>query len=171
VTSLPSHSPVAYPANTPGAGSQPPSPPVPGDFSESADPSSPAETEPRTAESSLVVRGDFQVTFYHQGDFAAFNACEAWLKERGFSVGPLQGNSPIGVLLGEGISIGKWKNLSGEDLNDLHAKIMPASISASMKGGPVKVILRSTVHSEVASAFRSDPEDIAARQHVEGKAA
>lgn len=168
MTALPSSPPSSLAVETSRAGSTAPKPlPARDTLSKSADPSSPAETEPRATQSSLVARGDFQVVFHHYGDFAAFAACEAWLKARGFSVGPLMGNSPVGIVHGAGIIIAKWKNLSGEDLNDLHAKIMPANIAASMRGGPVKVILRSTVHSDVAAAFRSDPVDTAAREHVE----
>lgn len=140
-------------------------------YVDSADAPSPAssETVPRTSgSSSPAVRGDTQVTFSDAGDFAALYAAQAWLKARGFSYGEMQGNSPIAILHGNGISIAKWKNLSAEELNDVHGKIMPSTLVASMRGGPVTIYLRSTVHSYVAAAFRSDPVDTAAREHVEG---
>lgn len=126
-----------------------------------------ADREPRTVTSSPV-RGVNSVSFYDRGDFAAIDAARAWLKERGFSYGPMQDNAPIAVMHGKW-KIGKWKTLSPEDLNDIHARIMPAAMTASMRGGPVTIRLRSTVHSDVRTAFDSDPDDVAAQAHVEGR--
>lgn len=169
-TTLSSHSPgVQSSAMEPRTGDPSPNPPpVRGPLSESAV-SSPADTAPR-AVIPPAARGDNFALFEDRGDYAAFNACKAWLEARGFSVGPLQGNSPVKAMLGDAEEVKAWKFQSAEDLNDLHVKIMPKGLAASMRGGPVIAQLRSTVHSGVAAAFRSDPVDTAAREHVEGVA-
>lgn len=126
-----------------------------------------ADREPRSGQYLPPERGDYSATFRDGGDFVAIDNAIAWLKARGFSVGEMQSNEPIGIFLGE-VTIGKWRTLSAEDHNDLHGKILPASISASMRSGPVTILIRRGAHSAVIEAFRSEAEDRAARAHVEG---
>ena len=54
------------------------------------------------------------VCFEQWGDFAANDAAERWLSERGYSVGRMQRGAPRGVLYGDH-DIQKWRNLSKPD--------------------------------------------------------
>jgi len=103
-------------------------------------------------------RGEYSITFRNDGDFAAIEAAIAWLKKRGFSVGEMQRDDPIGVVFGD-VTIHKWRTLSAEDRNDLHGKIMPSTPAASMRGGPVTFHLRRSSASSVIEAFRSEQVD------------
>jgi hypothetical protein len=61
----------------------------------------------------------FSKTFESQEDFEALRQAESFLAERGFSVGSMQGDEPIGVMHGN-CRISKWLNLSHEDRASLH---------------------------------------------------
>lgn len=52
-------------------------------------------------------------------DFATIREAEDYLRERGFSVGRLQGPAPRGIMLGE-IDIQKWRNLDRRHRLALH---------------------------------------------------
>jgi len=122
---------------------------------QAADPGAPV---PEALTRDKPERRDFDVTFRNDGDFAAIDAAIAWLKDRGFSVGEMQRDDPIGVLFGD-VEIHKWRTLSAEDRNDLHGKIMPSTPAASMRGGPVTFHLRRSSASSVIEAFRSEQVD------------
>lgn len=173
-------SPADPPAEKPRAGNTPTQPrPARGAPSQSAA-SSPAETEPRTATSSHVVRGDYSVRFTHPGEHEAMHAAEDWCKARGFSVGALQADAPRGILLGD-VSIAKWRNLDGQDREDLHG-VMEAPWR-TWRSGPVTITIRRDAPAAVIEAFRSEPEpadaageeqshptDCAAQAHIGGRA-
>lgn len=92
-------------------------------------------------------------TFDQPGEFASIGACERWLKQRGFSVGSHQRGAPIGILHGD-VSIAKWRNLDGEDIENLHGRI--TSPTLSYREGPVTVSIRPDAPRAVIDAFLSD---------------
>ena len=121
---------------------------------QSADPSSPADREPRT-DSPSPVRGDHQITFEDSGsEFSALHEAEAWLKARGFSAGHLQAGAPIGVMLGC-VDIQKWRNLDNEDRADLHGFIK--SETMRYRNGSVTAYIRRDAPHDVVEAFNTDP--------------
>lgn len=83
--------------------------------------------------------------------FATRAEAEEFLRERGFSVGRMQGASPRGILLGDW-DIQKWRNLSRADREVLHGVMQRGPIV----DGPVTVTI---------SAFASVEAHIAIRQN------
>ena len=76
------------------------------------------------------------LTFSEPGDFVAYNTAVKWLDDRGYSVGSMQRDDPIGIVLGP-CDIGKWRNLSPDDKASLDGKI-----TGSKRSGPVTVFLK-----------------------------
>ena len=70
-------------------------------------------------------------TFNQTGDFEAYHAAEAWLKENGYSAGSMCGDQPIGILKGD-VYIPKWRNLTNSDKRILHGRL-----TGDMRIGPV----------------------------------
>jgi len=75
--------------------------------------------------------------FDRVGDFAATYDAEAWLKNHGYSFGPMQRGSPRGIMKGD-VDIGKWRNLSIEEINQLDG-----SITGDGRNGPIFVSTKS----------------------------
>lgn len=100
---------------------------------------------------------NFTKTFTNPGDFDAMYAAEAWLKERGFSVGRGQAGSPRGILYGD-FNIQKWKNLRPSDIAALHGQMVGG------RGGPVTVTLFEVVAPIVPELFSGI--DAAARNRL-----
>ena len=90
-------------------------------------------------------------------NFGSLEAARDYLARRGFSFGPLQGGSPIGILLGEAV-IGKWSRLSPEDRADLHG-VMTA-VAGDYRRGAVTIAIRPDAPSAVIEAFRSTPDSV-----------
>lgn len=82
----------------------------------------------------------FQMKFTDIGDFKACREAERWCKERGLSVGEMQGSAPRGILLGS-YDIQKWRNLSEEDKDALDGEM-----TGSMREGHVTVTLKNLPH-------------------------
>lgn len=55
----------------------------------------------------------------HKDNFEALRAAEKWLEENGFSIAPLCGFYPVGVMKGEHC-IAKWRNLTRAEIERLH---------------------------------------------------
>lgn len=79
------------------------------------------------------------------GDFAACREAEAWLRERGFSVGRMQGPAPRGILRGD-VDIQKWRNLSAGERRALDGRM-----TGNMRNGPVCIEISDEVISQVAA--------------------
>lgn len=61
----------------------------------------------------------FEKTFPCDGiPFTATNAAEAWLEDRGYSVGSMCVGSPRGILKGDFL-ISKWRGLSSKQILEL----------------------------------------------------
>ena len=73
--------------------------------------------------------------FDQSGTFSALHAALNWLQERGYSVGRLCNDAPIGFKQGEW-DISKWWNLSSEDKGVLDGAV----ISDDFRSGPVTVM-------------------------------
>lgn len=73
--------------------------------------------------------------FTQKGDFAAIHAAESYCKSKGFSVGRMDGDSPIALVKRSMNYIAKWHNLSHEDRESLDGIIE----SEDFREGPVKV--------------------------------
>lgn len=67
--------------------------------------------------------------------FSALRSAEKYLKDKGYSVGPMCGDEPIGFLRGD-YNIMKWRNLSESDRFQLDGKI----ISDNFRDGNVRII-------------------------------
>lgn len=81
------------------------------------------------------------IVFEGKKDFEAFfKACD-FLKSRGFSVGSMQRDDPIGIRRGDW-DIAKWRNLSEDDMSKLDG-----TIKGNMREGPL------TVHITGAAAY------------------
>jgi hypothetical protein len=72
-------------------------------------------------------------TFDQQGDFAACDAAESWLREGGYSVGSCERGSPRGIMRGD-VPIAKWRNLSPRE-----RKTLDGIMRGDMRNGPVTV--------------------------------
>ena len=73
-------------------------------------------------------------TFESKEDFGAFREAEEFCRERGFSVGSMQRDEPIGIARGD-FYIAKWYNLSAQDKTRLDGVIV-----GEKRNGPVVVI-------------------------------
>lgn len=120
------------------------------------------DRDPRSE--SSPERGKFSVVFRDLGDWAALNACREFLAARDFSAGETQVGAPIAVMHGE-VKIGKYRTLSPEDLEFIHGRI-----DGDLRAGPVTVTIRGDAPVAAIEAFRSDPPDLCAQMHIEGRA-
>lgn len=84
----------------------------------------------------LVGKLTFEKVFTSLKTFSAFYAAEAFCKERGFSVGSMQREAPIGVIRGD-YNVQKWRNLRPEDKKALDGFI----VGEDKRNGPVTVLL------------------------------
>lgn len=82
--------------------------------------------------------------------FEAFRTAEEFLANRGFSVGSMQRDDPIGVMYGD-CSIAKWRNLSAMERIGLHGVIQ-----GNKRFGPVTVVIFDTAPMEAQSAFAKE---------------
>ena len=80
-------------------------------------------------------KGRERLVFTEAGEWAAKQACDRFLAERGFSVGSPQAGSPRGVLFGD-YSIQKWRNLRPADRDALHALV-----TGDGRYGPITVTI------------------------------
>jgi len=81
-----------------------------------------------------VPEGNKTLTWTMSDDFEAYNAAEHWLTDRGFSIGRLNGDAPVGFKEGDW-DIAKWWNLSASDIKQLDGVIT----SPDFRHGPVTV--------------------------------
>ena len=79
--------------------------------------------------------GRERLVFTEAGEWAAKQACERFLSERGFSIGRSQAASPRGVLFGD-YNIQKWRNLRPADRDTLHALV-----TGDGRYGPVTITI------------------------------
>lgn len=77
-----------------------------------------------------------KIAFTEAGDFAACRAAERWCRERGISVGRMQGPAPRGLLFGDHYDIQKWRNLRPDE-----RAALDGVMTGSMRAGPVYVEL------------------------------
>ena len=75
-------------------------------------------------------------------EFEAERAAKKALEACGFSLGELQRDERRGVMFGD-YAISKWRNLSKQDIADLHGVYKRA-----FRDGPVKITFRETCPSE-----------------------
>lgn len=67
--------------------------------------------------------------------FVAFEEARSWLQARGFSVGRMQREDPIGIMMGDH-DIQKWRHLSKEDREELDG-----ILTGDKRHGPITVEL------------------------------
>lgn len=75
----------------------------------------------------MVIEGfNFKKEFPHvQGeDWSSLDAASAWARERGFTVGSMERNRPIGIML-DCEYISKWGGLTHEERSQLDGMIVP----------------------------------------------
>lgn len=82
-----------------------------------------------------------EIVFEGKKDFEAFYKARDFLESRGFSVGSMQGDDPIGIRRGDW-DIAKWRNLSEDDMSKLDG-----TITGNKREGPL------TVHITGAAAY------------------
>ncbi len=87
-----------------------------------------------------------EMVFDDAGEFVAFGKAVAWLKERGYSVGSMQREAPIGVMYGD-VSIAKWRNLSASEIAALDGTIT----GESKRNGPVTISLKARGGTKVTA--------------------
>lgn len=75
----------------------------------------------------------FAKVFRQEGTFVALHAAEKYCEERGFSVGRVQREAPIGIRLGD-YDIQKWRNLRSGERGQLDGVIV-----GDKRNGPVTV--------------------------------
>lgn len=73
------------------------------------------------------------IVFDRPGDFEACNAAEKWCRDRGISVGEMQGPVPRGLLVGD-FWIAKWGNLNAAEKRALNGRM-----TGDMRHGPVTI--------------------------------
>lgn len=73
------------------------------------------------------------IVFDRTGDFEACNAAEKWCRDRGISVGEMQGPAPRGLLVGD-FWIAKWRNLNAAEKRALNGRM-----TGDMRHGPVTI--------------------------------
>ena len=56
-------------------------------------------------------------------DFSGWIAAKAWCTENGYSYGYLQGDSPVGIALGD-VEIPKWRHITRSDREQLDGVIV-----------------------------------------------
>ena len=79
------------------------------------------------------------ITFDGGGWFVAYDKASAYLYERGFSVGRMQGPDPIGIIFGS-YDIQKWRNLRATERLALHG-----TMTGDKRNGPVTVRIKSAL--------------------------
>ena len=87
------------------------------------------------------------ITFDMPGDFQASYAAEAWLRERGFSIGSSQSGAPRAIWFGD-CYISKWRGLNQADKLEMHAKM-----TGDGRSGPVLIDLMPRATAEAIAAF------------------
>lgn len=107
-------------------------------------------TQSTATRTSLSERAPIKV-FDQPGEFAACRAAEEWLACRGFSVGRMQGRDPRGILFGD-YDIQKWRSLnSGQRI------ALDATMTGSMRNGPITVQILPFARNEAIAAFTREP--------------
>ena len=74
--------------------------------------------------------------FSGAGDFDAMHAAERYLRQRGFSIGQLQGPAPRAIMFGAYDFIAKWRNLTPAERKSSHGQM-----TGDMRSGPVTVTI------------------------------
>jgi hypothetical protein len=94
---------------------------------------------------------DITLPFIQKGDFAAVGAAMLYLRQRGFSIGPMQASEPIAILYGANLCIGKWRTIT-----ELQRAVAHGTIEAAdMRTGPVTVTIRSRAPAAARLAVTS----------------
>lgn len=95
------------------------------------------------------------IVFEGKKDFEAFyKACD-FLKDRGFSVGSMQRDDPIGIRYGNW-DIAKWRNLAEDDISKLDG-----TITGNKREGPVTV---SITNADVLSHIGEGSQEVTDKQ-------
>lgn len=71
-------------------------------------------------------------TFTGDGDFEAMRKAEAYIRDKGWTVGPNQRGAPRGVMFSDEYAIAKWRNLGPE-----HRRQLDAVLIGSGRYGPL----------------------------------
>ena len=85
----------------------------------------------------------FTKVFDQKGTFQALYACEAWLRDNGYSYGSSCRGCPTGVLKGDFI-IAKWLNLNKKEREGVHG-----TIDGNFREGPVRLHLKTAPDQEL----------------------
>lgn len=80
----------------------------------------------------------FKKVFESDEDFMASHAAEAWVRERGYSVGSRQRGAPTAIYKGD-CDVAKWRNLSRQEQQQADGLMTTAD--PSYRKGPVTVEL------------------------------
>lgn len=97
-----------------------------------------------------------ELEFNEDGDFNAFYAAHHWLRERGYSIGSMCMDMPIGILKGDWC-IAKWRNLNAKERNQLDGQL----ISKDFRKGPVVIRLKdSATAAEIKSGDRLQQKNL-----------
>ena len=95
-----------------------------------------------------------EIEFNQTGDFSAVNAARNWLRDRGYSIGSMCMDMPIGILKGDW-SIAKWRNLTMKERKQLDGQM----VSSDFRDGPVIIQLKdAATDQEIKSGKRIKQE-------------
>lgn len=72
-------------------------------------------------------------------DFEALDKARLWLKENGYSYGPLQADAPTGILFGS-FEISKWRGMSKSEVAELDGTMNAPG--RTYRTGPVTVVIK-----------------------------
>ena len=87
-----------------------------------------------------------KVTFDQQGDFAAIDAARKWCADRGISVGSMQRDDPMGLMVGD-YFIAKWRNLNARE-----RKQLDETITGDKRNGPVLLTIKREALARIGGA-------------------
>jgi len=86
------------------------------------------------------------LTFEGTNDFEAVNKAAAWCHEKGFSVGSMCRDEPIGLMYGDYL-VAKWKNMTPKERRTVDGKIT----SHNFRSGSVTVtVFRDSLLEEAS---------------------
>ncbi len=58
------------------------------------------------------------------GKWGNYDCARHWMRGKGYSVGPMQKGAPVALMLGKGICIAKWRNLTSSERDQVDAIIV-----------------------------------------------
>ncbi|MDR6642800.1 hypothetical protein J2X57_002012 [Luteibacter sp. 1214] len=87
-----------------------------------------------------------KIAFASETDFEACKGAETWCRQRGISVGQMQGPSPRGLLFGDYL-ISKWRGMNAVERKQLHG-----TMQGDMRHGPITITIKPAYEHMLSAA-------------------